>query len=537
MITRRQSKSIPLMYGGIAAVVLIVIAALALVFIPPSPPQVAEFAPQAQEQIDDSLDNQSSQFGNGEGTCAIGQVCESTEGNRFSVSQKKVIEKARVRRCVGNPPRQTEDPQSPPCIGFWEGNNGGSTAKGVTGDEIRVVIPADAAQYAPLIDHFNRRYEFYGRKLRLMGVSGSGTVAAQRADEEAKGFAAIDSYGNPQVPRFSRELARRKLVGVTIGGDYLMSSDFEAGAPYLWAFHPPLDVLERSLVEMACKSLVGRPARHGGTYESTRIRKFAIAVQTNYEPSPNTDLLVTGLTRCGAEVRVDEYRSTEDPPDSPEIAVMVGEWQSSGVTTVIPIDSSGQSSIMRAASQSGYQPEWLHIGLNGQELVGGYQSGLSPPEQVEHIFGVASRNKTVPLADKPWYWAVRESRPDYTLKTQDSIALQTAYRELLVLASGIQMAGPRLTASTLQAGLVKARFPNPGAAQPPYWQATVGFGQGDWSMVDDLALKWWDRSADALDEGLIGAGSWCYVERGARWALESWPEREHPFFDRTRPCR
>src|SRR5581483_5682288 len=32
------------------------------------------------------------------------------------------------KQCVGNPPRQTEDPLSPPCVAFYSGNNGGATA-------------------------------------------------------------------------------------------------------------------------------------------------------------------------------------------------------------------------------------------------------------------------------------------------------------------------------------------------------------------------------------------------------------------------
>jgi hypothetical protein len=44
------------------------------------------------------------------------------------------------KRCVGNPPRQTEDPTSPPCVAFFDGDNFGSTYQGVTGEEIRVLI-------------------------------------------------------------------------------------------------------------------------------------------------------------------------------------------------------------------------------------------------------------------------------------------------------------------------------------------------------------------------------------------------------------
>jgi len=50
-----------------------------------------------------------------------------------------------TKRCVGNPPRQTEDPSSPPCVAHFDGDNGGSTATGVTPDEIRIVVYLDPA--------------------------------------------------------------------------------------------------------------------------------------------------------------------------------------------------------------------------------------------------------------------------------------------------------------------------------------------------------------------------------------------------------
>src|SRR5438067_1531664 len=37
-----------------------------------------------------------------------------------------------AKRCVGKPPRQSEDPLSPPCVAYFQGNNFGSTYQGVT---------------------------------------------------------------------------------------------------------------------------------------------------------------------------------------------------------------------------------------------------------------------------------------------------------------------------------------------------------------------------------------------------------------------
>src|SRR5258708_13817475 len=42
--------------------------------------------------------------------------------------------------CVGIPPRQTEDPLSPPCVSSYSGNNGGSTWGGVSATDFKVVF-------------------------------------------------------------------------------------------------------------------------------------------------------------------------------------------------------------------------------------------------------------------------------------------------------------------------------------------------------------------------------------------------------------
>src|SRR5687767_12663723 len=44
-----------------------------------------------------------------------------------------------TKRCVGRPPRQTEDPLSPPCVAHFSGDNFGATYQGVTANEITVL--------------------------------------------------------------------------------------------------------------------------------------------------------------------------------------------------------------------------------------------------------------------------------------------------------------------------------------------------------------------------------------------------------------
>lgn len=120
-----------------------------------------------------------------------------------------------------------------------------------------------------------------------------------------------------------------------------------------------------------------------------------------------------------------------------------------------------------------------------------------------------------------------------------STALMTIYRTLLLLTSGIQAAGPRLTPASFAAGLQKVRFANPGAGNARYYQARVAFGRGDFAMTDSLAVVWWGETAPSYGGGGSGpTGGWCYMRRGARFDGAAWPHLEGELFDPDpRKCR
>ncbi|HEX6379761.1 MAG TPA: hypothetical protein VF180_00815, partial [Acidimicrobiia bacterium] len=48
-----------------------------------------------------------------------------------------------TKRCVGKPPRQTEDPLAPPCVASFAGDNFGATYQGVSKDEIAILFYFD----------------------------------------------------------------------------------------------------------------------------------------------------------------------------------------------------------------------------------------------------------------------------------------------------------------------------------------------------------------------------------------------------------
>src|SRR5688572_17628614 len=150
-------------YTILAVTLVVLLATVALTARQPPPPTIAEFAPQAVENITDAPDDQSSSSGRAGGAGGAGGETPTPPP-----VDAPVIEQARVRKCVGDPPRQIEDPQSPPCVPYWAGNNGGVTAPGVTRDLIRVAMRQSDFETADAIARFfNQRFEFYGRKIWL----------------------------------------------------------------------------------------------------------------------------------------------------------------------------------------------------------------------------------------------------------------------------------------------------------------------------------------------------------------------------------
>src|SRR5438067_5052613 len=121
-----------------AGVLLLGVVALSVA--QPSPPTVAEFAPSALDQIKAPPSRQGTDVGSGKGGGKTNNKSKPSPTPTVTPTAPEIIQ-PRVKNCVGDPPRQIEDPQSPPCVNYWQGNNGGATAFGVTANEIRISVP------------------------------------------------------------------------------------------------------------------------------------------------------------------------------------------------------------------------------------------------------------------------------------------------------------------------------------------------------------------------------------------------------------
>lgn len=549
---RRRPLGPGVVYGAFSLVLLAVVGLVSLSALQPPPPAIAEFAPQAQETITDAPSEQSSSFGSGTGDCPAGSIdCLAAEAAGGQTGQAAdspgPIDVPRVRRCVGSPPRQTEDPQSPPCVPYWDGDNGGATSRGVTRDGIIIAVPGtgevnrDNPWFDNMLAHFNRRYEFYGRKLipevysPRSGVEGMSADAAH-VDVVIGAFASLRYAGRQGHESIHYdELARRGIISVArtplFAEDYMREH-----RPYLWGYPMANDRMFSSIAEWICARLAGGKAVHGGPLMETRDRKFGLVFQvTSGTDNPaSTAPLEKRLSACGIEIETRaRYAGGTDTLDPAKAAASADAMNRGQVTTIICLcDSAVMGGMGRASTAQGYFPEWL-MSTYIQQDISYVVRAFAPPEQLEHAFGLTFLPREVRPEDHPSWRAAKEIDPSSDQYTGDPVKLtewDIAYRGMLLLASGIQMAGPRLTPQSFEDGMRKARFPNPPDRTMP---GAVGFLDGDHTMTNDAAEFWW--SNDARDPYKGQPGAFCYVRGGVRHQAGQWPRGEpDPFF--TGPC-
>ncbi|MEA3056930.1 MAG: hypothetical protein QOD30_2362, partial [Actinomycetota bacterium] len=195
---------------------------------------------------------------------------------------------------------------APPCVPAFSGDNGGSTYQGVTKDSITVTFfqaesdpavdaaltaahanntPEDqAATMKDYVEYFNKNYETYGRKVKLIVRKGSGDTeddAVGRADAlaiatEDKAFAV---FGSPVSNKFVEELAAHHVLCICTTSQ--PQELYERLSPYIG--YTTLMASTQGYIhraEYVGKRLKGRLAKWAGTSDgvplNTKQRKFGL---------------------------------------------------------------------------------------------------------------------------------------------------------------------------------------------------------------------------------------------------------------------
>jgi hypothetical protein len=151
------------------------------------------------------------------------------------------------------------------------------------------------------------------------------------------------------------------------------------------------------------------------------------------------------------------------------------------------------------------------------------------PLQENALMGVAFDPRQVPYPQTTLNQAIAAVDPGYAINQDEATFYhnEDVYWMLLLLGSGIQMAGPHLTPTTFEHALQTTTFPNPFS---PDYEGKVGFGNG-FAMTEDAQAMWYSPTTPSPYPDMAN-GTWCYV--GTRYDLSNWPATRQPMFQG--PC-
>lgn len=552
----RSHRTPAYVHSTVALVTAVVLASFLLSAPRSAPPAIAEISPQAVAPITEAPEDQAApQGGDSAGPDAADGGDDATDENAAGGDdsgsgnpEDDTGPGKRLRRCVGNPPRQTEDPQSPPCVGFFEGDNGGATHQGVTATEIRIAAPnmKELAEYGIdmrlLEKYINNRFEFYGRKLRLVDTklsvrSGSDPASqrqeAGRADDEFQVFGSLHMNSGGGA-FYALELARRGVV-VVVDRPNFSSSVLAENRPYMWQYSMAWDRIFANVGEWACARLADRNAERGGSDVRGKKRVFGIVAHTDFPDIPfDVKPLEQELARCNAPVEAVVVHDTTQGSDAWAYDA-VFNLKANNVTTVMCMcHPHAVGRMMGASTDQLYFPEWVTSTYNLTDHTWYYSTFIQAhTQQASSVMGLTFRPREIPAEAHFSIRALREVDPNccdqYGLVT--TLLTDIEYRDLLVMAAGLQLAGPTLTPETFERGLLRARFP--GDPSDVTGAGRVGFEGPSYSFTKDAAEFWWDPGAQPVYSNMT-SGALCVLDGGRRYVAGSWPRSPGAFF--SPPC-
>jgi hypothetical protein len=455
-----------------------------------------------------------------------------------------------LQPCPGGRTKQVPgDPYSPPCYAF-SGSNGGSTHKGVTDDSITIAVrrlegPSAAEIFASisgqsvndspaayedtvtaLAEYFSSRFQFYGRKLKIVFFKGGGNGASELlgggkelaladATKSAKEIGAFADISGITIP-YADALARQGVVN--FGSPYPSAQWFTSRRPYSWSLFPDgTNVVRSSQASVIAGFAPGANAEFGGPSVSGTPRKFAVVAPENAEYQESVNSYIDALGKAGLPVALNMKYKLDISSMPNQASNIIAQLKDAGVTSIL----CGCDPVMLAlgltpkANEQGYEPEWLTSGLAfvDQDIV----AQLIDTRQWKHSFGIAYNAESEPQGRSYPYAAYKQMRPG----DEPAFGVEEIYYQMYLLAIGLQMAGPNLNPQTFEAGM----FAYPGGSGP---RGLWGFGPSDYTPTDDFRQIWWDPNRISGQNNK--AGAWVQLAGGKRFNATNVPKGLPPYF-------
>ena len=447
----------------------------------------------------------------------------------------------KIGGCANRKAQVPNDPYSPPCIAF-SGDNGGATYRGVTPTEIIISArfaglpdfsaapsdsgPAASFKFTPeeikrtlegLADYFNSRFQFYGRKIKLVFFDGKGNfntelqgggqeqveADAVKAAEEIKAFADVIAVSAP----YADALARRGVL--SIGAPFMSAEWLQARRPYAWSPMVDCTFIQQSVSDYYVKRLAGKPARYAAGDLKGKRRTTAVISPENpwYQQCVEAGEKVFRAAGHPSQARI-AYKLDFNTLSN-QAASIVAKLKSEKITTVIcGCDPALPIFLTSRAQEQGYSPEWIITGAGFIDI--DVLGQLYQQDQWSHSLGVSFIGPLQPLRATTGYNAFKVARPN----EEPSLLVDILYYQLYLLAIGVQHAGPQLTPETFERGM----YAWPGGSGPA---GTWKFTPGRYTPTQDAREIYWDRNAVSPQNKEKGS----YVETmpGKRFRPGDWP--------------
>ncbi len=555
----------PLIMSGVATLLLLTALPSALTIPDSEPTETLEYAPVPPDDADAYGTGSLSALGVGS-SVSLGRSTSSVVHDEPSVGhpQRASGKSPGTKRCVGSPPRQTEDLLSPPCVAHFSGDNGGATYQGVTAVEVRVLLyidrctgigtrgldtENDAGVYFDLAEppppggdedywvefgrvyqrYFNDRFQTYGRFVHFwIYCSYPGASDEQRRSEAADNFAQIRPFAvivsDPIDRRATPYIEAMARKGVLNFGsfDQRPAALFEKFRGRIWGFEPSIEQQVRQFSSYVCRQVVPFRTSFADPSLNGRPRKLGLIYTTDvrvHYKALFAKLAREQIARCGGEF-VEEatfpvccvIRPSSVSQD--RLAAME-RFRSAGVTTVI-WGQGLDNEFSQAAGQLGYYPEWIVAG--DREIEDIVTAKYNDPR----VWAKAVVVTNVPLVgtrrEEQCYQALQEAEPGFPFANSSLPCL--TYSNLRQLFIGIQVAGPRLTPASVDRGFhAIPPLPSPDPSIPACF-----YDLGDFTCVKDSVPLYWDSDAESPYSGRPG----CYraPRAGGRTVQDEWTHEE-----------
>lgn len=559
----------PLLVAAGMALLLLAILPSSLTLPQSNPSETLEYAPVPPEDGEQppALGNFSSLgLGGSKGGGGRPSAGGTPDGSQDQLFPTAVGKNPSTKRCVGRPPRQTEDPLSPPCVAFFSGSNGGATYQGVTPDEIRGLVyldgeqaegepaecgtfedlnePADRERWTStnlriLEKYFNERFQTYGRHVHFFvhrGTCGEATPETRRADastawKRVRPFAVLNFSFGAHTTIYDQSLTARGVL--SFGGNPTTlrpESHFESAPGFVWGHLPTMERQARLFGSLLCRRVLPYPVSFGDSEHSGQRRKIGVLF-TDDPGFPDhrylRDLVIARVEECGGAVAL-----TAGHPYGqmdPDLALQVmAEFRQTGITTVL-WTGHFEPSLQRAAVALDYTPEVIGLGQPGgiDEYLN--NTAFGNPAFLSHAWVVTNHTLQGPPNREQCGVAILETEPQAV--ENDVFLGCERYPHLLQLFTSIQVAGPQLTPKTVERGLraIPAR-PSESPKSPACF-----YEPGDYTCVKDAVAEWWDPQGKASarrssEDAFVGC--WRMVERARRYLAGTWSDGDLPTFRR-----